>query len=881
MRRFLTLVLMLGLAAPVGISITGCVRNPAAKYCPVTSGYGEPITAVTSIIMQPQIGGISLAYGQTRQASAPSAFTCTGSGASVSSSQYAYGTSNNQLVDISPSGNICAGTWNRNTGGGIADYTICYPPNPVPSTGSLPYSIAYITASADSVTSNPVEVFVHAPVTSVSLVVPSNTSGTQQCYSQGETAQLDAQACFEGSDGKQHLLCAPPGTTTLACPLPSGMNLSQIPDCSNAIGTLSFSVGSSQIASINATTNVITAEQPGTTAITASIAGSGSSAGYFSTCPPASIKVALANGATTGNITQGVQQNLTTTVTDTAGNPITGLTLEYQSTNPIDITAGTGGAVSPRYPGAASITAICQPATCNPAPINELGLNGTGLPLSSNPVTVTTPGVTSNYVWFSSPGNSQYFVPVDLLTGTIGSTVRLPYVPNSMLMDQTGTSLYFGSARELMIYSASSNTITKQDSTAPGVVLAVSPTNSQVLINDQARHLFYLYNATGGGASTFGGMGEAAAWTPDGQTLYIVDNAELNSPAGCSNGELITGHTDTLYVYNLNTGWSTYPLPPSPLPPDALPTCNTEPNTAPVLTVPSQPNIVGPLTGQAPAVTIPGVGAYMRGTPTTANTWCPSGTVGGTLSYFPQGDPGEAVQSDSLAATVDGDHILTSAWDATGAGSQTGTLTIGDINVQIPTSACPISTSATGVQTLSPLIIKHSTPPFNILPVANLANVVSVDQVVTGPLPVTNSSTTVSSNSLAFVTYSASAAPTSGNALLPYYVPGSGSAAGTVGYVTLKTPSGSPSVIAPIAGAFSPDDNFFFVSTTGDNEIHFISIPTNVSGSNSPTDSQQISPNLPACTPVSAGGLDAGCVYPGSSTIVPATAIAVVPRSTT
>ena len=61
-------------------------------------------------------------------------------------------------------------------------------------------------------------------------------------------------------------------------------------------------------------------------------------------------------------------------------------------------------------------------------------------------------------------------------------------------------------------------------------------------------------------------MGNAAQWTPDSQTLYITDNAELNTPASCAAAS-ITGHTDTLYVYNVNTGWSTYPLPPSPLPP--------------------------------------------------------------------------------------------------------------------------------------------------------------------------------------------------------------------------------------------------------------------------------------------------------------------------
>ena len=73
--------------------------------------------------------------------------------------------------------------------------------------------------------------------------------------------------------------------------------------------------------------------------------------------------------------------------------------------------------------------------------------------------------------------------------------MRLPYVPNSMVMDHSGTNLYFGSPRELMVYTTATNTLTKQDTNVPGVVLAVSPNNSQVLINDQVRQVFYLYNA--------------------------------------------------------------------------------------------------------------------------------------------------------------------------------------------------------------------------------------------------------------------------------------------------------------------------------------------------------------------------------------------------
>jgi hypothetical protein len=86
-----------------------------------------------------------------------------------------------------------------------------------------------------------------------------------------------------------------------------------------------------------------------------------------------------------------------------------------------------------------------------------------------------------------------------------------------------------------------------------------------------------------------------------------------------------------------------------------------------------------------------------------------------------------------------------------------------------------------------------------------------------------------------------------------------------------------------LAGIFTPDDQLFFVSTAGDNMIHTISVPL-VTSDPAHADTQQISPNLPACTPVSAGGNDLGCTYNGpnpGTAIVPATALAVRPRSTT
>jgi sugar lactone lactonase YvrE len=393
-----------------------------------------------------------------------------------------------------------------------------------------------------------------------------------------------------------------------------------------------------------------------------------------------------------------------------------------------------------------------------------------------------------------------------------------------MVMDRNGTNLYFGSQHELMYFSVSSNTLSKQDPTVPGVVLAVSPSNAQLLINDQVRQVFYLYSIASSSATTFGGMGNAAAWTPDSKTLYITDSAALGG-----------SHTDTLYVYNVNTGWTTYPLASSG---------------------------AGNPGAQNLAITIPSVGAFLSGNPTVAHTWCPSGTVGDTASmlFYPQGptpDNSVNAETDVLAATTDGNHIL-------GASTSGGGITLSDIGVTIPAFNClPPSSDNNPLalgDPLSPMVLGTTLNQTQIA-----ATATAVNQVVASP-----------ASTLAFITYNGTAP----GASLPYYVPGSNGAAGTVGYVTLGG-SSAAAITAPLAGAFTPDDALFFVSTAGDNLIHYISIPPKVTPATPPVDTQQIAPNLPACTPVSAGGNDVGCTYTGSGSIVPATAIVVKPRSTT
>ena len=807
MQRLLTLVFLFCLAVPAGITISGCTRNPDANYCN-GQGYGLKITAVQTIILTPQTTGISLAYGQTQQLAGPSAKTCKGTTASVAS--YTYGTTNNQIVDVSPTGNLCAGTWNRRSGGGIPDYTICNKPSPLPSTNGLPYAQAFVTATGDNVTSNQVSVFTHAQVTSTSLVLENSATNptpiTESCLSQPETRQLDAVAFYTTTNAagvsQQVPICAPTPTYV------SGY--SGLPSCSAAIGNLSYTSQSPSVATIDEF-GVITAVLPGTTYITASVAGNSSTAGYFSTCPPASISISL-NGATSGSVTQGVPQTLVTTVTDTNGNTISGLSLDYQSTNPLDISVASTGTVTANFAGQADVYAVCQPSSCNPSPIDKVGVAQTGVSITSNPVTISTPGLASDYLWMSAPASpaysglaalpgipasvgSQYFTPVELISGSVGSPVKMPYVPNSMVMDKTGLNLYFGSTNELMVYTTANNGLSKEDPNVPGIVLAAAPNDGTILINDPVRQLFYIYSPSSGSFTTESGVGSSAQWTPDSKTLYVVGYV-TNAPA------TPVTYTPTLFVYNLNTSWTTYPLG------SAL----------------KQPPPPAELT-----VAIPGIGAFLSSnasgsetaTSVMMNAWCPS-LVAGTNTInqaYPSVPLGVAAQTDLLAATSDGNHILGLGLD----GGNSPTLTdIGvDYNKSLVNGTCPSSgTNSTNI-TKSPVTQVASATPGMLGFTASTVNQIDVSP----------------STSLAFLTYSAPAGSTA-TATLPYYEPTAAGTLGTIGQVPFVEPSGTTAKpTAPLAGAFSLDNTLFFVSTSGDNLVHYISVPTL-------KDSQQINPGL-------------------------------------
>jgi len=801
MRRFVTFFFLLLFTIPFGASISGCSKKSVTTFCN-GGDTGVPVGQVTTITLQPRIYGISLNSAQIGQVSAPVATDCKGTTESAGKYTYATfdanGTPDLTIADVNPTtGAVCGGTWNRNTGGGIADFTTCM------ATGKS--GTAYVVASAQGASSNPLPIYVHPVVTSVVLGPLSTDCVNDPATNCSPAAFINTQTTCTINSATG--CCATPVTSAaafasanscvsqgvtgqLAARVYAGTGASQS-NISCQVGHLTYTPQIASVVTIDQN-GVATAQKPGSTVITAGIANAGSSAGFFSTCPPVSITLSVpgVNNTVTNSVV--VNQNFTQPITSVAVDKnnvvLTGLALEFESTTPTTIPAGVG-TVTPLFPGAAAITATCQPPTCNPSPFNQIGLFGNGTPVTSNEVTVTTPGNNSTNLYIAST-NSLFLVPVDFTQNVLGSPVRLPYLPNSMVISQDGTAIYMGSAFELMTFSATTNTLAKEDPTVTGQVLAVSPDGTTLVISDPIRQLVYLYSAvtstptsSSSGTSTsappssttgvltqYGGVGTHAVFTPDSSTVYIT-MGNYNPSTG------VTTPNNQLLVHSTFTGWYA--------------TSSSQPTSNVALAVPS-------------------VGAFFAGVPTTARSYCPETTVsttnGQTTSsstttntFYP--DAGVAgPQTDQIATTNDGLHLLGAAVPAGGTAANFTDFLLSSPGVGnaagLPVGACP------SVLTGSTQPVQFgATPAFT----GALAGVTAT--AITGVDPTSDSK-------IAFVTYTGS------GGVVPTYTP-QAAGAGTLGSIPLQTSAfGTP--IAPVAGVVSADNQTFYVGTSGDNVVHLI-----------------------------------------------------------
>ena len=623
-RKVFGLAALLLFSVPFGLTVTGCKHAIAVEYCNGGDS-GPQLGQVASISLSQSLAtyGESLSYGQIGQTLSATALDCKGN--SVSVSKFVYASTNGYVAgaaagqiyaDINPStGAICAGTWNRQTGGSVSDYTVCTPPTVTPAN-----YIAYVTATAEGATSNAIPVFIHAQPTSIEIGNPSTdctNNPTTNCCPLSYTAAQPTNPYTGGS-------CLSQGAT--------GQIVSRVLDGNGnnitcQVGHVVYSVTGATTAVTFDQNGVGTANQPGSATITAAISGSGSpsTAGFWSTCPPATITL-NSNGnyqSVTGLL--NVATPFTAVVTDTNGITLSGVSLEYESTTPETIPGGSN-TITPTYPGTTTITAVCAPPTCNASPYSQIGLYSNGTTLTSNGVKLSATGQSSSVIYVAST-NSQYLYPYDFTTNKAGALLKLPYTPNSMVISVDGSTIYLGGVLNgvpvaLMTVSTATNTVTGTNVGVTGSVISIAPNGSTIVVTDPLRETVSLVSSAGAVETQQGGVATSAAWSPDSSTVYITTKPSNSYP------------NPQVMVYNSNTSWTVT-------------------------------NAADTYTGST--VTVPHIGAYLAGGDTEGRSYCPSNTLSGTTTpqvvtntFYPVSDI-KTVKNEQITSTNDGAHVLGAA----------------------------------------------------------------------------------------------------------------------------------------------------------------------------------------------------------------------------
>jgi hypothetical protein len=847
LKRLLTAVVILLAGLPVGVSLTGCGSN-VSHFCDVSET--TRTNQIVSILLQPRFSTLSLAYTQTRAMSQPSALNCLGQGIGIRS--FDWTSSNPSLLDVSPTGTLCSGTWNRNTGGGIADFTICSQPSTATienllQQGGGTYSAFHvnITASAGGVASNPVTVYSHPQVTTAFGYTVPGAAGTQSaCTNQygiqcdgSATGTVPAPQCYSQQGQQAVTYCAVVCSQALA-ENSNGTFSTQLIDVTGAAGDITFAPSNAGVVTISPSTmppaGVATPIAPGATLVTASVSGVTAAAGVWSTCAPAAMMLAVPgpnSTSSTVNVSINQPQALTLTATDSNNQPVNLSGLIYTSTTPRSLGVTQAGITTPIFGGNGDIYAACLQPACNPSPISDIGLfattspaasGGNGVPLTSNPINVITPGTETSIAYLANFDtveypDANYFAVYNSETNSI-STVSTVYRPNSMVLSQDATRLFLGSNLGLMTYPLSGSTVGSPaiNGNIYGRVLAASPDNSTLIIagytgNNPATGspLIYVYATANGGYLQFGGTAYSAQWSADGNTAYIAGGNQE-------------------YVYSRFTGFSTYAAPAA------------ESNAVDV------------------AVLAPAVGAFFAGNNTEARSYCPD-TAATPPVYNPPMTP-TGQPSERLGISSDGFHLF-SAVSATSGN-------FNDFCIGIPTMGG--GSTVTGICKPSPVApIAACSPAFAVTAADTPATAaVPAGFSVTG-IPVATSSATSMTGTLtsytAFVTYSdctntlAFGESCPGNppaaGALPYYAVTQGTV-GAAGTLTLTDPGSPVAPIAPTAGVISPDSTMAFIATSGDNALHFVSIgmggvPTENVNANPPIAiGIPASPTSPAFIPV-------------------------------
>src|SRR5580704_15619144 len=325
----------------------GCMRRLFARVCAVVTVFlaiggltscgssatsTSPIGTPTTVTLSPADSSVDL--GSTLQ------FTASArNGACAVNVPFVYTSSNPSVLSFVPSagGFACAGRWD--TLG-----QICTP------TGA---GFAQVTASANGVTSAPVNVYVHQHIDTITLSLYNPPIPQPDCITLAQAPGIQNFLDFQ------------------AQAFSNGMEVT------NTVGSFTFSQTNSTVAGLTQ----IFASAAGVTSLPAEVPDSkGHLHPYFETCLVQSVNLHVGNAATntsfavTSNLSAGV--NVTPTIIDRLGNtldnPVPAVSFISSSPPNATVTATTGtgptagtAGVKTSAPGAVSITAVCAPPTCN------------------------------------------------------------------------------------------------------------------------------------------------------------------------------------------------------------------------------------------------------------------------------------------------------------------------------------------------------------------------------------------------------------------------------------------------------------------------------------------------------------------------------------
>jgi hypothetical protein len=435
-------------------SFTLAVLFPALLGLAACGGGGNKSgTAPASIGTSP--ASLSLTAGGVASITA---VVLDGNGSIVLGANIAFASSDTSIATVSSTGLVCAGTWDANN--------IVCTPGP---TGNTQINITSGSLSAT------VPVYTHGRVDDVRV-----SPATVDCRSAGQTQQLTAQAFSNGVD------------------------------ITSLVGPFTWTSTAPVTASVDGN-GVVTAQQPGTTQIFASVSNVASVPATFVTCGVKKIDIHVSSGADTSfSLSAGGTQQLTADVIDTAGNSISP-SLLWIGLQPASATVNNVGLVTAVAAGTAGVVAACSPP-CNAGSTT----------IYSNVALASVSGSSSTTVYATGTGVTS-LVPIDTSTNTAGTAITLPGTPNSFIFDRQGVTGYLGSNSGLIVLDTGSNTITSNTG-APGKVLAVSPDGTRVVVAGSGA----VYLVTSGAVQALSITGATAAdFSPDNRKAFIVAGSNL------------------------------------------------------------------------------------------------------------------------------------------------------------------------------------------------------------------------------------------------------------------------------------------------------------------------------------------------------------------